>query len=49
MNLHPETMHGMHYTEEEFDSELEKRLNEQIEKDGDAWDEGDRSSYKRHF
>lgn len=49
MNLHPETLHGLHYTEEQFDAELEKRLHEQIQADGAAWDETDRSSYKRHF
>lgn len=49
MTLDPKTLHGTHYTEEQFDQELERRLNEQIAQDGAAWDEGDRSSYKRHF
>lgn len=49
MNLNPETLHGTHYTETQFDAEIENRLQEQIENDGADWDEGDRSSYKRHF
>lgn len=49
MSFDPKTLHGTHYTEAQFDAELDRRLNEQIAKDGDAWDDGDRSSWKRHF
>lgn len=49
MSLNPETLHGMHYSEEQFDAELERRLNQQIEEEGDDFDESDLLSWKRHF
>lgn len=30
VQLHPETLHGLHYTEEQFDAEVEKRLQEKL-------------------
>jgi hypothetical protein len=33
VTLHPETLHGMNYTEEQFDAEVEKRLKIQLEED----------------
>jgi hypothetical protein len=30
VQLHPETLHGMHYTEEQFDTEVEKRVQEKL-------------------
>lgn len=49
MKLDPKTLHGLHYSEEDFDAEIEKRLNAQIKKEGEDWDEDDRSSFKREF
>jgi hypothetical protein len=30
VQLHPETLHGLHYTEEQFEAEVEKRLQEKL-------------------
>jgi hypothetical protein len=30
VQLHPETLHGLHYTEEQFDAEVEKRVQEKL-------------------
>ncbi len=49
MQLNPETLHGTHYTEEQFDAELERRIQAQIEEEGDDYDEDDLPSWRRHF
>lgn len=47
MKLHPETLHGVHYSEEDFDAELDKRIEQRIENLGDNFDDGDYSSIRR--
>ncbi|WP_236582146.1 DUF6620 family protein [Sphingobacterium spiritivorum] len=49
MNLDPQTLHGMHYTEDQFDAELEKRFQEHVDSSDGDWDKSDRHSYRRHL
>jgi len=47
MSVNPENLHGYHYTEAQFDAEVEARLETQKVRLGTDWDEDDNTSYKR--
>lgn len=49
MSINPETLHGNHYTEAQFDAEVEARLEAKKRQLGDNWEAGDENSYKRSF
>lgn len=49
MALDPQTLHGTHYQVEAFDLEVERRLQEFIDEEGDDWDESDYFSANRNF
>ena len=49
MSINPENLHGNHYTEAQFDAEVEARLEAKKSQLGDDWVEDDAKSYRRHF
>lgn len=49
MSLDPKTYHGTHYSEAEFDAELDQRIADYIEEEGDDYDEEDYPSLKREL
>lgn len=49
MSLNPENLHGNHYTEAQFDAEVEARFEAKKAQLGSDWDESDASSNKRTF
>ncbi len=49
MSLDPKTYHGTHYAEAAFDAELDKRVADYIEEEGDDYDESDYHSLKREI
>lgn len=49
MSINPENLHGNHYTEAEFDAEVESRFEAKKKQLGNDWDDSDGSSYKRSF
>jgi len=49
MPLNPQTLHGTHYSEEDFDDELESRINDYIEEEGDDFNESQLSALTREL
>lgn len=49
MNLNPENLHGIHYSEEQFDAEVKARVETKKQQMEGDWDEGDRNSFERSF
>lgn len=49
MNVHPETLHGIHYTEAAFDAEVKERVDDYISRQGADWDESDHRNIERNY